>query len=350
MNPGDRIESDVRAIALPRGRRVGQPGHDVAREYLRGRLEEIGLEPFRGDSFELPFEAREAGTGEQITFTNLAGVVPGAHRGLPPVLVGAHYDSVLDAPCADDNATSVAVALAAAETFAAHPLQRDVVIALFDSEEPPYYLTEAMGSKRFYEDHCADTRFACALIMDLISHDVELGFVPAGSLPQEAEDRIRQLLFVTGAESGGHLPGAVEAAATSIDGLNVVPTLNQYVGDMSDHHAFRLDGQPYLFLSCGQGRYYHHPLDSLDTPGWINFEKTRQVHELVVELLREVDGGEPAAPVPDPIDTTAFEIRHLEAAFGPLLPVLLAQAGLTDLRTREDLNRIAAALRGALIA
>ena len=193
-------------------------------------------------------------------------------------------------------------------------------------------------------------RFACALILDLISHDVELGPVPADSLSPEAEARIRQLLFITGAESGGHLPGAVEATAASVDGLNVVPTLNAYVGDMSDHHAFRLDGQPYLFLSCGQGRYYHHPLDSLDTPGWINFEKTRQVHELVVELLREVDGGEPAAPVPDPIDTTAFEIRHLEAAFGPLLPVLLAQAGLTELRTPEDLNRIAAALRGALIA
>ena len=268
--PGARIEADTRALALERGRRVGQPGHEVAREYLLGRLEEIGLEPFEGESFELPFRAREAGTGREITFTNLVGVVPGADRSLPPVLVGAHYDSVIDAPCVDDNATSVAVALAAAETFASEPLQRDVVIALFDSEEPPYYLSESMGSKRFYEDHCEETRFACALSMDLISHDVELGFVPAGSLPPKAEERIRPLLFITGAESDGHLPGAVESAAAAVDGLNVVPTLNAYVGDMSDHHAFRLGGEHYLFLSCGQGRYYHRPEDSLDAPGWIN--------------------------------------------------------------------------------
>jgi hypothetical protein len=359
--PGDRIESDTRALALENGRRVGQPGHDVAREYLVGRLEEIGLEPFRGDSLELPFRAREAGSGEEITFTNLVGVIPGTDRSLPPVLVGAHYDSVLDAPCADDNATSVAVALAAAETFAAHPLQRDVVIALFDSEEPPYYLSDAMGSKRFYEDHCTDVNFACVVILDLISHDVELGFAPDGSLPREAEDNIRQLLFITGAESGGHLPGAVEAAAVSVNGLNVVPTLNAYVGDMSDHHAFRLDRQPYLFLSCGQGRYYHHPLDRLDTPGWINLEKTRRVYRLVVELLREVDGGidsegdaaaesKPAPDMPDPVDTTEFEIGHLQAAFGPLLPALLKQVGLTELKTRQHIDRIAAALRGTLVA
>ena len=359
--PGNRIEYDTRALALENGRRVGQPGHEVAREFLLRRLEEIGLEPFRGNSFELPFQAREAGTGEEITFTNLVGVIPGTDRSLPPVLVGAHYDSVIDAPCADDNATAVAVALAAAETFAAHPLQRDVVIALFDSEEPPYFLSPAMGSKRFYEDHCAEVEFACALIMDLISHDVELGFAPDGSLPREAEERIRQLLFITGAESGGHLPGAVESAAATVDGLHVVPTLNAYVGDMSDHHAFRLGGQPYLFLSCGQGRYYHHPLDSLETPGWINFDKTHRVYRLVGELLREVDRGldsdrgdiaeaTPAPGLPDSIDTTEFEIRHLQAAFGPLLPALLKQVGLTELKTRQHIDRIAAALRGTLVA
>jgi hypothetical protein len=351
LEPGGRIESDVSAIALPGGRRVGRPGHDVAREYLLGRLEEIGLEPFRGDSFQLPFER------EGIRFANLVGVVPGTDRSLPPVLVGAHYDTVevldesgrpAETPGADDNATSVAVALAAAETFAAEPLQRDVVIALFDSEEPPYFLSQSMGSIRFYEDHCAETRFACALIMDLISHDVELGIAPAGSLPPEAEERVRQLLFITGAESASQLPPVVESAAGQVEGLRVVPTLNAYVGDMSDHHAFRLGGEPYLFLSCGQGRYYHHELDSLDTQGWINFEKTQRVFELVIEILREVDGtrGDPeAAP-----NTTEFEIRHLEQSLGPLLPALLAQVGLTELRTRADIDRIAGALRGALVA
>jgi hypothetical protein len=57
----------------------------------------------------------------------------------------------------------------------------------------------------------------------------------------------------------------------------------------------------------------------------------------------------PAPGLPDPIDTTEFEIRHLEKAFGPLLPMLLAKVGLTELRTREDIDRIAGALRGTLV-
>jgi hypothetical protein len=53
---------------------------------------------------------------------------------------------------------------------------------------------------------------------------------------------------------------------------------------------------------------------------------------------------------PGPVDTTAFEIRRLEAAFGPLLPAILGRTGLTELRTREDIDRIAALLRGSLLA
>ena len=42
----------------------------------------------------------------------MVGVVKGRSRSpLAPVLVGAHYDSVIAAPCADDNAAAVAIAL-----------------------------------------------------------------------------------------------------------------------------------------------------------------------------------------------------------------------------------------------
>ena len=362
MNPGGRIESDVRAIALPDGRRVGQPGHDVARKYLLGRLEEIGLEPFRGDSFELPFER------EGTRFTNLVGVIPGADRSLPPVLVGAHYDSAwvtdehggyTDGPCADDNATAVAVVLAAAETFVSEPLQRDVVIAMFDSEEPPYFLGPAMGSTRFYEDHCADTRFACAVILDLIGHDVEFGLGQA----EDSFPHLRNLIFVTGAESEPlRLPGVVERASDSVaNELRVVPTLTSYIGDISDYHAFRLGGEPYLFLSCGQGRYYHHVLDSLKTPGWIKFDKVHRVFHLVVELLREADADGPEAEQEsageldevstdsDAPDTLEFEIRLLRQALGGFLPLLLGQLGLEAIRSREDFNQLASVLGRVLV-
>ncbi|MHC5026058.1 MAG: M28 family metallopeptidase [Planctomycetota bacterium] len=339
MPSGDNIEADTRALCLPHGRRVGQPGHDTARALVRERLGAIGLEPFSGRAFDLPYQAVAQTTGGMLEFTNLVGVIPGRDRSLAPLLVGAHYDSVIDAPCADDNATAVAVALAAAEDLVDARLARDVVVAIFDAEEPPYFRGPAMGSVRFREDHWGDRPLACALVMDLIGHDVELG-MPA------IESRfppLRDLLFVLGAESHVAYPAVIERAAAGLERLPVMASLNEYIGDLSDHHAFRIAGQPFLFLSCGQGRYYHHPLD---TPDWINFDKVRRVHAFVVALLRELDAAEIAGGA-EPHDPAAFEIRSIERALGPVLPDLLAHLGLPALAGRSEIDVFATALAGS---
>lgn len=332
MRKGENIEADTKALALPDGRRVGQPGHDIAREFLIRRLGEIGVEPLGGTSFELPFER----DGQR--FVNLVGVVRGTEGGLDPVLIGAHYDSVIDAPCADDNATAVAVTLAAAEHFQDKRPKRDVIIALFDSEEPPYFHTEAMGSTRFYEDHCQGMRFACVIIMDLIGHDVQINHPAASMMPT-----LQRLLFVLGSESDAALPDVVEWAGGEAKGLKVFPTLNRYIGDMSDHHAFRLGGQPFLFLSCGQGKHYHLPTDDLK---WINFDKVRHVFALVVDLARKIDSTEMTHEACDPVD---FEIRMVKKLVGFPYPMMLKMAGLQPLKTREDIDELAAMLADGLV-
>ncbi len=332
MNAGGNIVKDTEALALPEGRRVGQPGHDAVRQYLLGRLRETGLSPFSGESFELPF------SGEGQMFCNLAGRLPGNNPGLDPVLIGAHYDSVIDAPCADDNATAVAVVLAAAEHFKEHSLERDLVVVLFDSEEPPYFRTPLMGSTRFYEDHCEGIRFACVLIMDLIGHDVEIRHSAAKLMPT-----LRRLVFVLGSESDAALPGVVEWAGAEAKGLKVFPTLNRYVGDMSDHHAFRLGGQPFLFLSCGQGEHYHLPSDNLD---WINFDKVRHVFALVADLVRRIDSTEMTGAEFDPVE---FEIRMVRKLIGPAFPVFLKMIGFRKLGSRSDLDALASILGNELV-
>lgn len=93
-----QLRADVEAICFPRGRMVGSPGHRKARKVLCARLDEIGCVPYRGDSFELPYQRK----GQ--SFCNLIGVIPGSNPRLAPLLVGAHYDSAIAAPCADDNA------------------------------------------------------------------------------------------------------------------------------------------------------------------------------------------------------------------------------------------------------
>ena len=140
-------------------------------------------------------------------FHNLVGVVPCGNGTRPPVLIGAHYDSVIDAPCADDNAAAVAIALAAATPLAGQKLDRDVVIALFDAEEPPYFHTECMGSTRFYRDQMLPEGVHAAIIMDLVGHDVSVPIPGASKVLPGLSD----IVCFTGAESHPEMAGIVAA-------------------------------------------------------------------------------------------------------------------------------------------
>ena len=62
---------------------------------------------------------------------------------LAPVLLGAHYDTCDSLPGADDNAVAVAVLLEVAVQMADETLERSVMLAFFDAEEPPHFLSLA---------------------------------------------------------------------------------------------------------------------------------------------------------------------------------------------------------------
>ena len=190
-----RLRADVERLARPEGRRVGSAGHDAAAAYLFGRLAELGVDPYTGEGYALTYLAGA------VAFTNLVAVAPGRDRAAAPVLIGAHYDTAGDLPGADDNAAAVAIALEAARRLVARPAERDVVIALFDAEEPPYFHSCLMGSTRFVEDQ-ARGPFHAALIMDLVGHEVP---VPG----------LEELVFVTGMETDPALQGCSSVSPTA---------------------------------------------------------------------------------------------------------------------------------------
>ena len=330
------LYTDTDNLALRKGRRVGQPGHELACGYLLERVKELGLTPFLGESYELPYTAEMIGQEKLHTFTNIVAVVPGSDRSLPPILIGAHYDSVIDAPCADDNATSVALNLAIAEMVSEAPLERDLIIAFFDAEEPPYFLTEAMGSTRFYKDHCSEMSFAGVIITDLIGHDFDIADLVDVPKPlRPLLPNTKSIVFMTGAESDSIHPEIIESVAPAHSGLSLFPTLNEYVGNLSDHHAFEQDGHPFLFFSCAQGRYYHHELDTMD---WINFKKLAKLTHFIRDVIYQLDytpAGQDSA-TEDPVD---FEIEMIKKAIGPTkLKVLLKTLGHPMPSTREELD------------
>jgi hypothetical protein len=335
-----KLRADVAALATPEGRMVGTPGHDAAEEYLVGRMVDLGLEPYRGDTPELPYESR----GQR--FSNLVAVVPGEDRSLTPLLIGAHYDSVIQSYCADDNAAAVAIALLAAEKLQRARPRRNTIIALFDAEEPPYFHSDDMGSTRFYREQCRPEGIHAAVIMDLVGHDVELPIPEVSALG----GAFANLLFMTGAESHVAFSQIVRDCLPGPQ-LPLIASLNRNVGDMSDHHVFRLNTVPYLFLSCGRWQHYHQVTD---TPDRLNYEKMDRICSFLVAICQKLAATdlptEKRASMPDCIangvvDTTDLEIELMERALGPALLLFLAAVGMKALASRHDLDQLALRLQ-----
>src|SRR5262249_42945133 len=155
-----------------------------------------------------------------------------------------------------------------------------------------------------------------------------------------------QLLFLTGAESHRRLPDLVRRTVRA--NLPVVATLNRRVGDMSDHHIFRVNDVPYLFFSCGRWQHYHQPSD---TPEKLNYEKMGDIAGFLIRVVAELCATDLDAVPPgsrgEVIDTTEFELELLHDALTPAGLLMLGRLiGLSRLETERDLDQLAARLQG----
>ena len=144
------------------GRAAGSAGGRRARDLVAAAFEEAGL---RVEQQPVP----------GCDGTNLLARVRG--DGSRWVLVGAHYDHLGTHGSrvfhgADDNAAAVAVLVEVGRALAARPPKgRSVLLVAFDGEEPPHFMSEAMGSARF----CAEplvplSEIDLMVAMDLVGH------------------------------------------------------------------------------------------------------------------------------------------------------------------------------------
>lgn len=135
-----RLEIHVRALAGDIGERnVFRPDDlAAAASYLEANLRAAGR-PVASQTFEA------AG----LAVRNLEIEHRGQSRPDEVIVVGAHYDSVIGSPGANDNATGVAAVLELARLLADRELPRTVRFVLFVNEEPPFYLTDDMGSVHY---------------------------------------------------------------------------------------------------------------------------------------------------------------------------------------------------------
>jgi len=131
----DELRADVQTLAGEIGERniPHFTALNMAADFIEKTFSDAGLRP-RRDSYDLQgfpchnIEVELRGPSPQI------------------VLIGAHYDSVLGAPGANDNGSGVAAVLALARRFAKKQSTQTLRFVAFVNEEPPYFQTSQMGS------------------------------------------------------------------------------------------------------------------------------------------------------------------------------------------------------------
>ncbi|MGB7413596.1 MAG: M28 family peptidase [Thermosynechococcaceae cyanobacterium] len=144
-----RLTQHLRYIIRERDPFLGQAGHAFVREYIRQELTHFGTVESHAFNWQ----------GQ--TYENLILNIRGQDKSQsPPILIGAHYDTVPGSPGADDNATGVAVLLELARFFSHTAAQHPIRLVAFDLEE------YGVGN-RAYAEHLKQQRESLRLMLSL---------------------------------------------------------------------------------------------------------------------------------------------------------------------------------------
>jgi hypothetical protein len=106
-----------------------------AEQYIRTFLDTQGI-PFDLQGYD----------HEGSRFNNIVVTLEGGSRSDETIIIGAHYDTVSGTPGADDNASAVAVLLELCRALKDYRPERTLRLIFFVLEEPPAFMTPAMGS------------------------------------------------------------------------------------------------------------------------------------------------------------------------------------------------------------
>lgn len=198
------------------------------------------------------------------------------------IVIGAHYDSVVGSPGANDNVSGVAGVLALARSFARKRTARTLRFVAFTNEEPPYFHTDLMGS-RVYARQCkkAGDNIVGMLCLETI-----------GYFSDEEDSQHYPLPFNLFYPSTGNFIGFVANVDSAPLVKNVVESFRRHakfpsegcalpehvtgVG-WSDHWSFWQEGyQALMVTDTAPFRYpYYHKKE--DTPDKLDYEGMARV-------------------------------------------------------------------------
>lgn len=262
---GEALRRHVAALSVEIGERSGLRGDglDRAEDYVRRAFEAAGL--------KVSEQSYDYG-GRRVA--NLIADLPGTSPGPTPYIVGAHYDTVIGTPGADDNASAVAVLIELARRTAAHPPTAPLRFVAFTLEEPPAFTSNHQGSRVFL-DRLEETggEVAGAIILEMVGITAPrqnypsflkwAGYPKSGdfiSVVGNRASRVFGKLVMSGMRRNPALP--VESLFVWFNG-RILPDTR-----LSDHTSFWDRDIPALMITDTaylRNRNYHGPGDRAET-------------------------------------------------------------------------------------
>ncbi len=259
-----------------------------AETYIRDILEHRGI-PYTLQGYD----------HEGSRFNNVIVTLEGAVLPDETVLIGAHYDTVYGTPGADDNASAVAVLLELCRDLKEYRPQRTLKLVFFVLEEPPAFMTPAMGSHVYAQEaRQRGERIHGMISLEMVGYfnDAEgsqafpvpgmhLLFPDRGSfigVIGNVQSREITLAVAEALKVGSELPVEHLVALPFVPGVG-----------LSDHGPFWKLGYRAVMVTDTafyRNPNYHTPTDTIET---LRFDKMSQlvrgmVH--VVEFLTKVKG------------------------------------------------------------
>lgn len=325
------------------GRVPGTKGHDIARRLISEQFEKLSLTTLLEKEWEQTYTAFDGKIGRNL----LARRKGNSDKWL---LLGAHYDHVNGCPGANDNAAAIGILLSVLDTLKSSTLNINVVLAIFDMEEPRYFLSNSMGSIHFY---CESQKllnydnFLGAFILDLCGHSVGI---------KERENS----LFVIGANTSPILSKSIEITQNHIKNLQIFRLRSRKLFYLSDNYIFNINRKPNIFFTCGHDPNYHTPKDTFEK---LNLEKISNISTYITHCILTINrklGDSNAELLVPPGDLPPFDheseivelSRFFKVELGPqhnldrICDVLMRELAKTP---NNDLERIKTTLKALRI-
>lgn len=133
----NNLKLHVEKLALEIGERnfIKYEGLEKASDYI---ISEFGRYGYTSELQKYQIEGK--------TYKNIIVTLEGNKEPEKIIIIGAHYDSVVGSPGADDNASAVAGLLELARLISKEKTAKTIKFIAFTNEEPPFFKSGEMGS------------------------------------------------------------------------------------------------------------------------------------------------------------------------------------------------------------